>query len=193
VSSVDTHHLRVLVADESEDRLGMISTIVASLGHEVIARAIAVNEVADLSHRDHPDVALVGLDQSSAHALELIERIAKEATCPAIVILHEPDPAFLQEAARRGVFAYVTDQDPGGWQNTIEIVLHRFAEYHSLKGAFGRRALIEQAKGILMERHSTDAATAFAMLRNQARSTNRKLIDIAAAVVEGHPLLPGQP
>jgi len=44
-------------------------------------------------------------------------------------------------------------------------VLRRFAEYHDLQGAFGRRALTERAKGILMERHGIDEASAFEMLR----------------------------
>ena len=52
------------------------------------------------------------------------------------------------------------------------------------------RALIEQAKGILMERHETDQEEAFALLRDRARKTNRKLVDVATAVVEGRCLLP---
>lgn len=43
---------------------------------------------------------------------------------------------------------------------SLDIVLRRFAEYHDLEGAFGRRAITERAKGILMERHSVDDATA---------------------------------
>jgi AmiR/NasT family two-component response regulator len=43
-----------------------------------------------------------------------------------------------------------------------------------------------------MERHSVDEATAFQMLREHSRAANRKLVDIAAAVVDGHPLLPKQ-
>jgi AmiR/NasT family two-component response regulator len=72
-------------------------------------------------------------------------------------------------------------------------VLRRFAEYHALEGAFGRRAITERAKCILMERHSVDDATAFAMLRDHSRDTNRKLVDVATAVVDGHRLLPKQP
>ena len=49
--------------------------------------------------------------------------------------------------------------------SAIDITLQRFAEYHNLQGAFGRRAVIEQAKGILMARHSVDADKAFALLR----------------------------
>ena len=73
------------------------------------------------------------------------------------------------------------------------IVLRPFAEYHDLQGAFGRRALTERAKGILMERHSIDDATAFEMLREHSRTDNRKLIDLATAIVDGHRLLPRQP
>jgi AmiR/NasT family two-component response regulator len=58
--------------------------------------------------------------------------------------------------------------------------------------AFGRRAVTERAKGILMERHSVDDADAFEMLRDQSRGTNSKLADVAAAVVHGHRLLPKQ-
>ena len=72
-------------------------------------------------------------------------------------------------------------------------MLRRFAEYHDLQGAFGRRALIERAKGILMERHAIDEASAFEMLREQSRTDNRKLVDLAAAVVDGHRLLPRDP
>jgi AmiR/NasT family two-component response regulator len=107
--------------------------------------------------------------------------------------LHEPDPGFVKEASKRGVFAHISDDDVEDWQSSIDIVLRRFAEFHDLEGAFGRRAQIERAKGILMERHSIDEDRAFAMLRDRSRIDNRKLIDLAAAVVDGHRLLPKQP
>jgi AmiR/NasT family two-component response regulator len=89
------------------------------------------------------------------------------------------------------VFAYITDRDGEEWQNAIDIVLRRFAEFQDLEGAFGRRAMTERAKGILMERHSIDEQTAFTMLRDHARANNRKLLDIATAIVDGYRLLPG--
>jgi AmiR/NasT family two-component response regulator len=188
----ETEHLRVLIANERSDRLALVAPIVAALGHEVIAREIDVEDVGPVTARERPDVALVGLGESSGHALGLIERIVKEAACPVIVLLHAPDPSFVKEASKRGVFAYVTDADTD-WQSSIDIVLRRFAEYHDLEGAFGRRAVTERAKGILMERHSVDESAAFDMLRDHSRSTNRKLIDVASAVVDGHRLLPKDP
>jgi hypothetical protein len=112
--------------------------------------------------------------------------------CPVIVLIHAPDPDFIKEASKRGIFAFITDAEAKDWQSSIDIVLRRFAEYHDLEGAFGRRAVTERAKGILMERHSVDEAAAFQMLRNHARAGNRMLVDIAATVVDGHPLLPTQ-
>jgi response regulator NasT len=191
----ETEHLRVLIANERKDRLALVAAIVAGLGHDVIAREVEVEDVGAVTARERPDVALVGLGASSDHALGLIERIVHEAACPVIALIHAPDPRFVKEASKRGVFAYITDVDADGegWQSSIDIVLRRFAEYHDLEGAFGRRAVTERAKGILMERHTVDDSTAFGMLRDQSRDANRKLFDVATAVVDGHRLLPKHP
>jgi len=102
-------------------------------------------------------------------------------------------PSFRQGGVTAGIFAYITDADARDWQSSIDIVLRRFAEYHDLKGAFVRRAVTERAKGILMERHSVDEDAAFGMLRDHSRDANRKLVDVASAVVDGHKLLPKHP
>ena len=185
----DSQHLRVLIANERRDRLELLAQVVIGLGHDVIAREIYVKEVGAVTAREHPDVALVGLGSSSEHALELISEIVREASCPVIAILHADDPAYVHEAAKRGVFAYIIDGTPDELQSSIDITLQRFAEYQSLQGAFGRRAMIEQAKGILMARHSINANTAFERLREHSQHTGRKLSDVAAAVVESHLLL----
>jgi AmiR/NasT family two-component response regulator len=138
-------------------------------------------------------VALVGLGESSAHALELISQIVQEAACPVIAILESKDPDFVNEAAKRGIFAYVTDGDPEELQSAVDIVLRRFAEFHRLEGALGRRALTERAKGIMMERYSIDEREAFEMLRAHSRRTGRKLIDVAEALTTSHLLLTTPP
>jgi response regulator NasT len=186
--------LRVLVANERQDRLADVAAVVAGLGHDVIAPQIQVSEVGLVTAREQPDVALVGLGESSDHALELIEQIVHEAACPVVALLHAPDSEFVLEAARRGVFAYITDDgEPQDWQNSIEIVLRRFADYRDLEGAFKRRSITERAKGILMERHAVDEEQAFEMLRDQARRTQNKLVDTAQSIVDGHLLLPKGP
>ena len=99
-------------------------------------------------------------------------------------------PGSFSEAAKRGVFAYVIVQDdPQELESALEITLLRFAEFHNLEGAFGRRATIEQAKGVLMERFGIDSEQAFLQLRQHSQATGRKVVDVARAIVESHRLL----
>ena len=182
-------HLRVLIANERRDRLELLAQVVAGLGHEVIAREIDVSEVGPVTAKEQPDVALVGLGLSSEHALELIGEIVREASCPVIALLAARDPAYVHEAAKRGVFAYIIDATPEELQSAIDITLQRFSEYHNLQGAFGRRAVIEQAKGILMARHAITQDKAFEMLRTHSQHNGRKLVDVAEAIVDSHLLL----
>ena len=181
--------MRVLIANERRDRLELLAQVVTKLGHEVIARSVDVREVAAVTAREHPDVALVGLGLSSDHALELISEIVREASCPVIALLSAKDPAYVREAAKRGVFAYIVDTTAEELQSAIDITLQRFSEYQNLQGAFGRRALIEQAKGILMARHAINADKAFELLRDHSQHNGHKLADVASAVVGSHELL----
>jgi AmiR/NasT family two-component response regulator len=181
--------LRILIANERRDRLELLAQVVNGLGHEVIARSIDVREVGAVTAREHPDVALVGLGLSSDHALELISEIVREASCPVIALLTAKDPSYVREAAKRGVFAYIVDTTPEELQSALDITLQRFTEYHNLQGAFGRRAVIEQAKGILMARHGVDADEAFSMLREHSQHNGHKVGEVAAAIVESHQLL----
>jgi len=98
-----------LIANERRDRLELLARVAAGLAHEVIASEVEVREVAAVPARENPDVALVGLGVSSKHALDLIGEIVREAWCPVIALLTVRDPAYVDEAGRRDVFAYVVD------------------------------------------------------------------------------------
>jgi AmiR/NasT family two-component response regulator len=185
--------LRILVGNERAERAETVSEIARSLGHEVVALELDVDRVAERTRTEDPDVALVGLGESSQHALELIEQIVRSAACPVILLLEAKDPDFVNEAARRGVFAYLVDGDAKELQAALDIVLRRFAEFHNLEGAFGRRATIERAKGILMAVHGIDEQQAFELLRTHSQTDGRKLVDVAEAVAQTHRLLTPKP
>src|SRR5690349_24640420 len=103
MSDRETEHLRVLIANERQDRLALVAPIVVGLGHEVIAREIDVADVGEVTAKERPDVALVGLGESSAHALGLIDKIVREAACPVIVLIHARDPVFVRRSEERRV------------------------------------------------------------------------------------------
>lgn len=186
------HALQILIANEQDDRLRMISEIVEALGHEVVARDTNVANVGHLSRSTGAEVALVGLGLNDEHALQQIGAIVQEAACPVIALLDAEDPSYVTQAAQRGVFAYVilNGQKAAELQGALDITLRRFAEFQNLQGAFGRRAIIEQAKGILMERNAIDADAAFALLKSHSQTSGRKLGDVAEALTQTHRLLP---
>jgi two-component system, response regulator PdtaR len=91
---------------------------------------------------------------------------------------------FVAEAARRGVFAYIDSTNETELQGGIDVALQRHEEHMKLLTAFQRRARIERAKGMLMERHGLDDREAFERIRREARSSRRPLIEVVEEMLD---------
>jgi AmiR/NasT family two-component response regulator len=200
---VGTRHetnLTVLLADEDEDALTRLGQVLQSLGHEVTPFAVSVEEATDLIAREDPDLAIVVVHQDDAHALALIAEAVETASGPVIAQLRgRDDMDFVARAADHGISAFVESNDPQEVQGSIEVTIRRYREaarltekVAQLETALERRAVIERAKGILMERHGIHDKAAFQLMRDHARSGNRRVVDVAKAVVDGHALLPAR-
>ncbi len=187
--------LRVLIADQDRRRIAEIAGVISGLGHTVVARLLDVSEIAESTRREAPDVAIVGVDggDGERHALDLISAIVKQAACPVIADIDADDDSFIEKAARRGIFAYVKHGKEPEMAHAIDIVLNRYAEFSRLHGALRTGAIIEQAKGILMERHGISADEAFGELRARARNTNQSVFEVAQAVTVSYPLFKARP
>jgi response regulator NasT len=191
--------LRVLIADEDREALETLAQLLRELGHEVVDKAIRVSEAAEAIAAEDPDIAMVRLHHDERHALRLISETVEFASGPVIALLDEEDADFIPAAADEGIAAFAAPVSAATVQGAIEMALRRHAEVRALgekveqlETALERRSIIERAKGILMERHGVDAQEAFELLRTNARASNRKVVDLARAVSEGHMLLPGR-
>ncbi|MFP5363386.1 MAG: ANTAR domain-containing response regulator [Thermoleophilia bacterium] len=196
---LNTRSLRVLAADEDEDTLKATDEILAALGHTVTGHAVKVSQAGDLIAREDPDLSVVVVDDDDEHALDLIDEISEYARGPLIVLLGRHDPSFLRDATERGIDAFARPQFEQEVQAAIELAMKRHEErrrlteqVEQLESALERRGTIERAKGILMERHGVDERHAFELLRRHARRSNRRVIELAHAVAEGHSLLPNR-
>lgn len=72
---------------------------------------------------------------------------------------------------------------------TIGILHHRLLERQEiittqLQTALNSRVIIEQAKGVLAERLHVSVSDAFGVLRAYARSNNRKIVAVAAGIID---------
>jgi AmiR/NasT family two-component response regulator len=189
--------LRILLADQDPGALKLTASQIRELGHTPTEIAVSLRQAADAIAEDDPDLTIVVLyGDDDEYALDLIEEINAYSSGPVIALLDHEDPPFVAAAAERGIFAYARQETTESIQAAIEVAIRRAREQRELseqverlESALQRRALIERAKGILMERHSISDRAAFDLLREHARSNNRTVVDVAAAVTEGHALL----
>jgi AmiR/NasT family two-component response regulator len=195
--TTETTSLRILAADEDEAALQRTAATLAELGHAVTSLAVDTAAVAEHVASEDPDLSVVVVHDDDEHALDLIEEITSYARGPVIALIDGTDPAFVARAAERGIDAYARAEEAADLQSAIEVAVRRRAEVvrlteqvGQLEGALDRRAVIERAKGILMERHSIDDRAAFERLRSHSRANNRTVAETARAVVDGHALLP---
>jgi response regulator NasT len=192
-----TRHLRVLIADEDKDALDRLAQVLEQLGHEVAPYVVSVSEAVELIGTEDPDLAIVVVHQDDEHALALISETVEYASGPVIAQTRNGDVDFVAQAAERGISAWIESTTPEVVQGAIEVALRRYDEtarlqvkVDQLESALERRALIERAKGILMERHQLDERGAFELMRDHARAQSRRVVDVARAVTDGHALLP---
>jgi AmiR/NasT family two-component response regulator len=195
--STTGRHLRVLIADEDRDALRQLGAVLESLGHEVTPYVVSVADAIELISTEDPDLAIVVVHKDDEHALALIQETVEYASGPVIAQTRDGDVEFVAQAAERGISAWIESMSAEAVQGAIEVALRRYEEasrletkVEQLESALERRAVIERAKGILMERHSIDDRAAFELLRDHARAQSRRVVDVAVSVADGHALLP---
>ena len=197
-TNTDEKHLRILLANEREEELRELGDVLEKLGHDVTPFAVSVSDAIELIAREDPDLAFVVFDGDDAHGLALISETVEFASGPVLVTMREVESTrTIAQAADMGIAGYVDSWAPDDLQGAIEVAMARqrderrlMDKVSQLESALERRAVIERAKGILMERHSVDDRRAFELLRDHSRSGGRRVVDVAQSVLDGHALLP---
>ncbi|MGH3499894.1 MAG: GAF and ANTAR domain-containing protein [Nocardioidaceae bacterium] len=88
--------------------------------------------------------------------------------------------------------ARFADQAAGALAVALRLA-ERTVVAEQLKTALASRYVIDQALGVLMQRQHCDAHKAFGLLRQRSQHTNRKLRDVAAALITDTTGAPPQP
>lgn len=187
--------MRVVVADDDREVIAEVRALLEHYGHVVVGEAIDAASAAAQVVAAAPDMIVIVLHDDHAHTLDLIEHLRPGATGPVLLLVDE-DTDFLQNAAERGVFATALPITRTSMQGAIAHTIRQVTESRGLRdsvaqleAALARRRIIEQAKGILMERHDLDEEQAFERLRTHARSRQQRLVDVAQGVVSSRRLL----
>lgn len=186
-----------MIADERSEIVNALAELVREAGHDPVACEVGVSEAAAAVEREQPDVAVVGVHQDIGHALDLLHALASAGGVPVVATLDDPDEEFIAEAAERGVVAYAAPLDRDTLKAALRLA-HTRGQQHStltervrqLEARMQDRAVIERAKGVLIERHDITEAAAYELLRRHARDERQPLTTIAQAVLRARRILP---
>jgi AmiR/NasT family two-component response regulator len=183
--------LRILVADDESIRLLSLRRQLAALGHQVVAEASTGDEAVTLARSALPDLAILDIKMPVMDGIEAAEQITQARPIPIILLTAYDEAQLVERAAQANISAYlmkpVAEED---LLPAITLALARFRQFQALRQevadlreALDARKTIERAKGILMRRLNLSEEEAFRRLQKQSQDSNRKLAQVAEAIV----------
>ena len=195
--------LRILIIDENAVRAAILEEglRLANAGDEAGASEIHhIRDMANLLARIaavDPDVIIIDLENPSRDTLEQMFQVSRLARRPIAMFVDKSDSATVQAAIDAGVSAYVVDGlRKERVRSILDVTISRFhafdrlqSELHVAKSALEERKVIEQAKAILMRQRGCSEDEAYVLLRRTAMNQNRKIAELARALVAAAALL----
>jgi two-component system, response regulator PdtaR len=189
--------LRILIADDESIRMMSLRKQLAALGHRVIAEASNGEEAVALAAAMQPDLAILDIKMPVVDGIEAAQQITRARPIPIILLTAYNEAELVERAAQANISAYlmkpVAEED---LLPAITLALIRFRQFEALRRevsdlreALEARKIIERAKGILVRRLDLTEEEAFRRLQKQSQDSNRKLAEVAEAIVMADRLL----
>ena len=163
----------------------------------MIAEASNGEEAVALAAATQPDLAILDIKMPVADGIEAAQRITQSRPIPIILLTAYNEAELVERAAQANISAYlmkpVAEED---LLPAITLALIRFRQFEALRRevsdlreALEARKIIERAKGILVRRLDLTEEEAFRRLQKQSQDSNRKLAEVAEAIVMADRLL----
>jgi two-component system, response regulator / RNA-binding antiterminator len=189
--------MRVLLFDESPERIAVLREGLERAGYEVTAAVTSPLELLRVVDKVKPDVIIIDTESPSRDVLEHVVLITRDQPRPIVMFSSDDKPDSIREAVRAGVSAYVVDGlDAARVKSIVEVAVARFHEHQRLREELAEanlkleeRKLVERAKGILMKARGMDEDEAFQALRRMAMDRGKRLGEIAQQLIDMTDLL----
>jgi AmiR/NasT family two-component response regulator len=190
---------RVVIAeDEAIIRLDL-KEILVSAGYDVVGETGRGDEAVTLVDEHRPDLAILDIKMPGMDGVRVAREITGRHKVAVLVLTAFSQRDLIEDARDAGVAAYLvkpfrrTELLPA-----IEGVLAQCrqkwaideeAEALDTSGAaedkIETRRMVDEAKGILMDRHDLSEGDAFAFIQRTAMQTRRRMREVALLVVDG--------
>ena len=192
--------MRIAIVDESASRASIIEDGLSQLPdasiHTLTRREGLLARIAEID----PDIVLMDLGNPSRDVLEEYFAVSRALSRPIAMFVDESDEDAIAASIDAGVSAYVVDGLASNRiRSLLDLAVRRFNAFSRLQtelteaqGQLAARHAIDRAKRILMDGKGVSEPEAYAELRRKAMSSNRRIADIAEAVVTAHDLMGGK-
>ena len=189
--------MRIAIIDERASRASIIEEGLSAVPNcelfVVTERAGLLARIAEIA----PDIVFMDLGNPSRDMLEEYFAVSRALDRPIAMFVDESDDDSISASIDAGVSAYVVDGLAAKRiQPLLKTTMERFQAFARLEtelaeaqGKLAARETIDKAKRILMNTKKVTEPVAYAELRKKAMSSNRRILDIADAVVTAHELM----
>lgn len=189
--------MRIAIVDERASRASIIEEGLSALPNcelfVLTDREGLLARIAEIA----PDIVFMDLGNPSRDVLEEYFAVSRALDHPIAMFVEESDDDSIAASIDAGVSAYVVDGLAANRiQPLLQMTMQRFQAFARLEselaeaqGKLAERELIDKAKRILMKSKGVTEPAAYAELRRKAMSSNRRIIDIADAVVTAHEMM----
>lgn len=191
--------MRIAVIDENPVRAAIIEDGLAEVGERDVFVISERTGMARAIETIAPDVVLIDLGNPSRDILEEYFAVSRAVSRPIAMFVERSDDETIAAAIDAGVSAYIVD---GLSQRRIKPILdlavRRFqafsrlqAELKEARDALSERNVIDKAKKILIKKRGLSEPDAHKLLRDHAMNSNRRMAEVAEAIVTAEQLLGG--
>ena len=189
--------LRILLVDQNMTRASILEDGLREAGYTNVT---VVRDMQNLLRRivdADPDVVCIDLENPNRDVLEQMFQVSRVVRRPVAMFVDRSDSDMIKAAVEAGVGAYVVDGlKKERVKAVVDMAVSRFNAFNVLREELDRarqaldeRKVVERAKGILMKERDLTEEAAYALLRKAAMSDNRRVVDIAQAVITAAGLL----
>jgi len=189
--------LRILLVDQNITRASILEEGLREAGY---ANVTVVRDMQNLLRRivdEDPDVIFIDLENPNRDVLEQMFQVSRCVRRPIAMFVDRSDTDMIKAAVESGVGAYVVDGlKKERVKSILDMAVSRFNAFNELRDELGRaqqaleeRKVVERAKGLLMKERGLTEEAAYGLLRKAAMNENRRVVEIAQAVVTAAGLL----
>lgn len=189
--------LKVLAVEDEGLVAAALTAQLGNLGHQVVGLAKDGQEAVECASKLDPDLIIMDIRIPIMDGIETARVILGQKPIPIVLLTAYADENLARRAGEAGVMAYlVKPADKKQLSSAIEVALARFEELHALrhevrdlKEALETRKVVEQAKGVLMNRLKLPEAEAFRRMQQASRSKRTSLREVALTILMAEELL----